>query len=654
MSVPGSPAARTHVTVAVLTYRRTGPLARLLPMVVDQARECTTDARTVRVLVVDNDEFGSAADVVAEAAEAARAQGVELVGVVEESPGISAARNRALAESAAGDLLAFIDDDETPEPGWLRHLLATQEAYDCAAVAGPVPSVFDAEPSAFIAGGGFFGGRTGTTGEEMEEVGTGNLLLDLRRLRRHGITFDPGYGITGGEDTKLCHDLRDAGERIIWCQEAVCLEPVTPERATEAWVRQRTVRLGTGWARVRLEDAAPGAQRAKVRAGFVARGAAKAARGGVQTAVARARRDECARGRAVREALGGVGILSAALGVQVQEYRRPTPLSRDRDLLVPPGGGPRPVTVGVPTFRRPEGLATVLAALAPQVAALAAAGREAGIVVVDNSPEAGARAAVEAAGPAAGITVRYVHEPRPGLAAVRNAAIAHATPDGYLAMVDDDAEPAPDWLEHLVACADRTAAAAVAGQIRYRLPAGTSAWVARSGHFDTVVQSTDQELAAGATTGNLLLDLRQLRIAGLRFDEAYGLTGGEDSRLMRDLRLAGGKVVGCAAAVVEEDVPADRATREWVLSRAERNAESWARVRVDVRPGESARVPAARRPAYALRGALRTGRAMAGAGLARVRRDEDALAQAQKEIAVGRGIVRGALGVAREEYARRS
>ena len=654
------PARPQRVTIAVLTYQRVDALAALLPMLVDQARECSSADRTVRVLVVDNDPESSAGAAVAAAAEAATAgaggaAAVEVVGVVEEAPGISAARNRALGESADQDLLAFIDDDETPQPHWLRHLLDTQAEFDCAAVAGPVPSVFVTPPSEFIAGGGFFGDRSGVTGAEMEEVGSGNLLLDLRRLRRHGITFDLGYGITGGEDTKLCHDLREAGERIIWCQEAVCLEPVAPQRATEEWVRRRTVRLGTGWARVRLEDAAPGRERAARRVGFVARGAVKALRGGVQTAVARARRDERARGRAVREALGGVGILSAALGVQVQEYQRPTPLSRPTALLVPPGP-PRPVTVAVPTFRRPGGLADVLAAVVPQVRAMAATGREVGLVVVDNSPEAGARAAVEAladgGSAGGGVAVRYVHEPRPGLAAVRNAAIEHATPDGYLAFVDDDARPAPDWLGELVACADRTAAAAVAGQIRYRLPEGTEAWVARSGHFDVVVTSTGEDLAAGATTGNLLLDLRQLRIAGLRFDEGYGLTGGEDTRLMRDLRLAGGRVVGCAQAVVEEDVPVDRATRAWVLARAERNAESWARVRVDVRPGEPARVPAARRPAYAARGLVLAARSAVRAGLAAARRDEAALSRAQKGIAAGRGVLRGALGINRAEYGR--
>ncbi|WP_050928950.1 glycosyltransferase family 2 protein [Aestuariivita boseongensis] len=40
-----------------------------------------------------------------------------------DEPNISVARNLGV-EAAAGDIVAFIDDDAVPEPGWLRHLAA--------------------------------------------------------------------------------------------------------------------------------------------------------------------------------------------------------------------------------------------------------------------------------------------------------------------------------------------------------------------------------------------------------------------------------------------------------------------------------------------------------------------------------------------------
>ena len=52
-----------------------------------------------------------------------------------DRPNISAARNLGLVH-AAGDLIAFIDDDAVPEPQWLRYLLAPATQADVAAMGG--------------------------------------------------------------------------------------------------------------------------------------------------------------------------------------------------------------------------------------------------------------------------------------------------------------------------------------------------------------------------------------------------------------------------------------------------------------------------------------------------------------------------------------
>jgi hypothetical protein len=279
------------------------------------------------------------------------------------------------------------------------------------------------------------------------------------------------------------------------------------------------------------------------------------------------------------------------------------------------------------------------------------------VIVVDNNPEGpdGPVPGIVAAQPipgAIGGTARYVHEPAAGVAAVRNAALREALPDGYLVFIDDDCLPLKGWLAEMLACAARTRATAVVGLAKAVLGEEAEAWVHASGHFTAVHHEVDQVLEGGGSTANLLLDLHQLRIAGIRFDLAYGTTGGEDSRLLRDVRLAGGRVVACPTAVTTEPVPQDRATREWVLARTQRNAETWSRVRVDLRPGEGVRVPLLNRACLVGRGAFLTARGRVTLAVAAARKDAGARARAERAIASGRGVVLGALGYNREEYAR--
>ena len=53
-----------------------------------------------------------------------------------------------------------------------------------------------------------------------------------------------------------------------------------------------------------------------------------------------------------------------------------------------------------------------------------------------------------------------------------------------------------------------------------------------------------------AATNNLLLDLRAVRAAGLRFDVDLGTQGGEDTLFTRQLVASGGLLTWCAEAAL--------------------------------------------------------------------------------------------------------
>ena len=106
--------------------------------------------------------------------------------------------------------------------------------------------------------------------------------------------------------------------------------------------------------------------------------------------------------------------------------------------------GQASIAVAVCTRERPAELARCLASLS----ALSPPPRE--IVVVDNAPTSDATRTVTKDVPG----VRYVREPRAGLAVARNTAVGATTAD-ILAFTDDDVTVAPDWIAGLqVAFAD--------------------------------------------------------------------------------------------------------------------------------------------------------------------------------------------------------
>ena len=95
------------------------------------------------------------------------------------------------------------------------------------------------------------------------------------------------------------------------------------------------------------------------------------------------------------------------------------------------------VTVVLPTFRRPEGLARVLRSLANQQNP----GVEWDLLVVDNDEGAEASAVFEMSRHRLPVAAALVHEPARGATRARNAGIERATGD-VIAFVDDDVVPA--------------------------------------------------------------------------------------------------------------------------------------------------------------------------------------------------------------------
>ncbi|MEQ9608087.1 MAG: glycosyltransferase [Kiloniellaceae bacterium] len=252
------------------------------------------------------------------------------------------------------------------------------------------------------------------------------------------------------------------------------------------------------------------------------------------------------------------------------------------------------------TFRRPEGLARLLQAVAA-LQAPANADLDLAVVIVDNSTAGEARAQVAAAREGFPWPLHYVAEPRRGITFARNAALEKATAlaADFVAFIDDDEVPAPRWLDALLSAQRRSGATAVLGAVEPVFPPATPEWLIAGRFFETHAFADGAEID-DAHTANVLIDLKRLAALGLRFDHRYALTGGEDTMLFRDLLDAGGRIVYAADAVVYETVPASRARLTWLLRRWYRTGNVEAALYLRGR-----RRGAWRRPFNVLRGLLR-------------------------------------------------
>ena len=302
------------------------------------------------------------------------------------------------------------------------------------------------------------------------------------------------------------------------------------------------------------------------------------------------------------------------------------------------------VVVAMLTYRRPDDLVLAVPAFLAELDAGLGSGRGR-LLVVDNDPDGSAAGTVAAF---ADDRVRYVHEPRPGIAAGRNRALDDSTDAALLVFVDDDEHPQPGWLAALLDTHRRSGAGVVAGAVVSAFDTEPDGWLAAGRFFDRRRLPTLTPIDVAATN-NLLLDLAQLP-DDVRFDEAFSLTGGSDTMFTRTLHRRGVAMVWCDEAVVVDRVPASRLTRSWVLARARRTGNSAVRVDVTLAP------PGPRRWWARARGLARgTVRVVGGAGRAlfgRLTRSVEHHARGRRSLARGLGMIGAATGSVVAEYVR--
>ena len=129
-----------------------------------------------------------------------------------ENRGLSAARNTGYQE-ATGEIVAYIDDDASPDPDWLSYIAAAFQKEDFAGVGGPnIPFPSDGPIASCVASSP--GGPTHVllSDTEAEHIPGCNMAFRKSWLEAIG-GFDPQFRVAG-DDVDLCWRLRQGGGKL--------------------------------------------------------------------------------------------------------------------------------------------------------------------------------------------------------------------------------------------------------------------------------------------------------------------------------------------------------------------------------------------------------------------------------------------------------
>ena len=226
-----------HICICICTYKRPGPLLRLLKSLA----VLKTEGRfTLSLAIADNDVEGSARSVV----EAFRRDhALQVKYGIELRHGIAYCRNAVVA-MADGDYLAFVDDDEYVVSNWLLHLFTACRSFAVDGVLGPVKNTFDHSPPRWLQRCDLLERSIQPTGASVvwTEARTGNVLLRAVVAKSESEPFRVVF--SRGEDQDFFRRKIDAGFQFCWSAEALAWEVVPSERWTRRYYLRRAVENG--------------------------------------------------------------------------------------------------------------------------------------------------------------------------------------------------------------------------------------------------------------------------------------------------------------------------------------------------------------------------------------------------------------------------
>lgn len=232
------------LTVAICTWNRAALLRRTLESLTVQRN---LDDTPWELLVVNNNCTDETDDVIS-----AFKLRLPLRGLHEANPGLSNARNKAVAE-ATGDYIVWTDDDVVVRPEWLSaYAMAFRAWPDHAVFGGPIHPDFEGKPPNWLLSvwprvqGAYAIRDLDAASKELaivpgKEPFGANFAVrsDLQRAHPYDARLgkSPDHPSLGGEEAKVIRAILGAGHHGRWVPDAVVNHWVPRTRQTTRHIR---------------------------------------------------------------------------------------------------------------------------------------------------------------------------------------------------------------------------------------------------------------------------------------------------------------------------------------------------------------------------------------------------------------------------------
>ena len=224
------------------------------------------------------------------------------------------------------------------------------------------------------------------------------------------------------------------------------------------------------------------------------------------------------------------------------------------------------IIVGIPTYKRPRMLAELLDSLAQQTIFNTDIVVE--IVIVDNDKDQGALTVFDKYSDKMHCRMQYLHELKRGIPFARNKVLGHAIDRQaeFIAFIDDDETADPDWLQTLHQIITSETVDAVQGPVITLLPENAPRWAIQEAKKKSNREEGEQKTALA--TNNVIISSSLIVEKGLRFDERFALSGGEDVDFFQRSARLGNCHIWTNRALVYEKIPGTRLTLKWEFQRS--------------------------------------------------------------------------------------